>query len=168
MLLNHEFYNLQDEKGDTYLHLAIRERLSPELINLLIQLGSNPWVRNKAGYTVFHEAVKIANFEAFREMINIANKDGNTLLHFASIKGNLNQINCLLSWGANPYLENKLSKSPLCYEKRRLQKGGKPSELSWFLEELENDSKREKSCRCERTEVSVSLANIGIEGTSKI
>lgn len=48
------------------------------------------------------------------KLLNKANKEGNTPLHWASLTGNLDMIKLLVAKGAEISVENEMGKSPLC------------------------------------------------------
>ena len=79
--------NLQNDNGDTALHLAVYYELN-EIVGLLLSENVDVTIQNKQGDTALHLAIE-ANLSFFivlvdRVDISIQNQDGDTALHLAT------------------------------------------------------------------------------------
>ena len=83
--------NLQDDHGNTALHIAV-QRGSAELIERLVKKGADPFVQNKKGRTLIHEWVLRDTF--FQDwtflislcdddLLNVHDHEGHSCLHLA-------------------------------------------------------------------------------------
>jgi ankyrin repeat protein len=76
----------QDEDGNTYLHILVREESN--LANLVLERGANPNIQNQQGHTPLHLAAMCIDFKmvkillAFKADANIQDYTGNTPLHY--------------------------------------------------------------------------------------
>uniref|UniRef100_A0ABD2WMP3 Uncharacterized protein n=1 Tax=Trichogramma kaykai TaxID=54128 RepID=A0ABD2WMP3_9HYME len=117
--------NLQDNFGDTLLHVAL-SRNHKHLFGLLLRYGANPNLANANGCTPLMIIFNLYNdydlakmlFELSRDehkplRVNAQDKFGNTLIHVALSRGHKNLFELLLRNGANPNLPNAKGLTPL-------------------------------------------------------
>lgn len=92
-----------DDTGSTRLHLACRE--NPERVYALLDLGSNPCVRNNFGDTPLHCVATAELVDAMLQSgayINARNGSGATPLVAAVRRGDVAVVTALLTAGADP------------------------------------------------------------------
>ena len=70
MLLNSPFLflNYQDKDGNSYLHLAIKNK-NEKMIDILLRKGININLQNKYGNTVLHLAYEMGNLSVIKKLI---------------------------------------------------------------------------------------------------
>jgi len=78
-------------------------------LNDSIQFEANPEMQ-QAAVKLFKTAIKHD-----KDQLNHADKEGNTALHFASLKGNAEIVELLLAEGISPVVTNKAGESALAY-----------------------------------------------------
>lgn len=110
--------NTQDEIGNTPLHEAI---LCPNILDILLDKGANPYIKNSFGLPVLHEAAENLTTVEYllKRGINpdSINDEEQTLLHIASIDGKKQLSELLLKYKAEKNFKDKYGKSTLFYAK---------------------------------------------------
>lgn len=120
--------NVQDNLGDTPLHLAIPNQ---NILGSLLKKGANPYIKNNFGLPVLHEAAE--NLDALEYLLkygvnpNSINDEEQTLLHIASADGNTRLIDKLISFRPELNFRDKAGKTPLFYANNK-------DTLSYLLE----------------------------------
>ncbi|CAB0029690.1 unnamed protein product [Trichogramma brassicae] len=117
--------NLQDNFGDTLLHVAL-SRNHKNLFGLLLKYGADPNLANANGFTPLLIILNLYNDYDLAEMlfelshdkykpllVNAQDKFGNTLIHVTLSRGHKNFFELLLRNGANPNLPNAKGLTPL-------------------------------------------------------
>lgn len=107
--------------GDTPLHYALRYNEDPKAIQALLRLGADPNLRDSEGRLPIELAASRNNNapELLIELISygadVSYVDENlrTLLHHAVMQNNGQLAATLLRYGANPYAEDRLGKTPV-------------------------------------------------------
>ncbi|MCP5369897.1 MAG: ankyrin repeat domain-containing protein [Rickettsiaceae bacterium] len=114
-----EHLNSRNKEGNTSLHAAVSARtevnqeVNQELVDLLLNKGADPTIKNNGGNTPLHLASlcgnkKIVDLLIDKEVdLNIQNTDGNTPLHLASLLGYKEVVDLLLNNRADPTIKNK-------------------------------------------------------------
>ena len=114
-------FDFYDKLGDTPLFNACRAG-NLEIIELLIEAGSNPfYINNKTKEMPVHIACRLCRkdiLEVFLKYcddlpINHANVSGQTLLHLACIKEDLDIVDFLLDHSCDPNVADRDGKTPL-------------------------------------------------------
>jgi len=110
--------NMPNKKGETVLHSAIQMGLKP-FIELLLRCGADPNRANQKGMTALHllSQVPFSNPQDYGSLIAFILKKGGKLeskseddqtpLELAVAMKNATVVECLLSAGANPDVEDK-------------------------------------------------------------
>ncbi|XP_030073439.1 NF-kappa-B inhibitor beta [Microcaecilia unicolor] len=116
---NTEFLDLQNDLGQTALHIAVIIGL-PTFIKKLLLAGADPCIQEKNGNTALHVACKegqypcaqtllystdlnacAQNIHKIKKQLDSTNYDSYTALHIAIIRKDLQMIKFLLASGAN-------------------------------------------------------------------
>ncbi|KAF2903218.1 hypothetical protein ILUMI_02975, partial [Ignelater luminosus] len=111
--------NVQDEAGNTPLHVTVFKRNDLDITRLLLSSGADVNIKNAEGATSLHYAATRCKYQIVEELIssnadiNMQDNAGNTPLHYA-ISKECNFSDLIFSWGANPYytIKNLDGKSP--------------------------------------------------------
>lgn len=100
MLFQH-FINIEgrDNHINTLLHLAVNNN-NYEEVKKLVQEGASINAKNEDGLTPFELANSRNRSEIVAFFVKYKDNTGNTLLHYAAEKGNLELVNLLLEKGA--------------------------------------------------------------------
>lgn len=113
-----------DKEGNTPLHFAIIRKRS-EIARALIFRGTNVAIKNTWGETALHLVLRydltdiVSNFlEENQDSINTLNNRGETPLHVASLKANIEAMKALLKFGAKTNVLTYGGESPLHYAAR--------------------------------------------------
>lgn len=120
-LLNHQANpNKSNDRGETPLHLAIRNSLSHEhLLKRLIDAGADLNAQNRLGQTPLHKASEMQDAFVVEFLLQhgasfgLQDSMGNTPLHLAAQIGALKSAQALVQKGANLDALNHLNQSPL-------------------------------------------------------
>ena len=116
--------NVQNEAGNTAMHLAMEENHQVAYVLMsecrVHNVSLNLNLQNYDGNTPFHFLVtKQSRISALLPImlenganINVQNNEGNTPLHFAGKLLNLEAIQLFLANGANPYIQNFWGNTP--------------------------------------------------------
>jgi ankyrin repeat protein len=111
--------NVQNDDGDTALHLAVDNNYL-DLVRLLVNVNGIDFdVRNNDGDIVLHSAVEgddIVTIELLLTKganVKVEGKNGNTALHLASAKGKIDVVEVLLAHGADVNAKNDGGLTPL-------------------------------------------------------
>lgn len=116
--------HVQDNNGNTALMLAAYSG-NIEVVKLLLQLGVDPFVKNKYNSTVLMAICSHYNDEVGIDMnlmrllikqntdVNLQDLDGETALMLAARYGNIEVVKLLLQLGADPFMKNKDGKRAL-------------------------------------------------------
>ncbi|MFP3089669.1 ankyrin repeat domain-containing protein [Treponema sp. TIM-1] len=112
-------YNIPSLDGNAPLHFAAAGNYEG-LLQYLLDKKAKVDVRNAAGATPFHEAVKRGNINIMRRLIagktdiNAQDTRGNTAMHLAVAENwHREVLNFLLANGANPNIRNEYGDTPL-------------------------------------------------------
>ena len=113
--------NIQNERGDTSLHLALSLKNMKFAQILVKDKYCNPFLKNSDGSTQLHLAAQVGNSELFKIMLaneqcnpNIQDASGNTPLHIAAMQGKLDLVrSILLHCECNMNLQNNDEQTPL-------------------------------------------------------
>nr|XP_033811015.1 NF-kappa-B inhibitor beta [Geotrypetes seraphini] len=116
---NTEFLDLQNDLGQTALHIAVIIGL-PTFIKQLLLAGADPCIQEKNGNTALHVACKeeqytcaqtllystdfhpcAQNIHDIKKQVDITNYDSYTALHVAIVRKDLQMVKLLLASGAN-------------------------------------------------------------------
>ncbi|XP_005987930.1 NF-kappa-B inhibitor beta [Latimeria chalumnae] len=114
-----EYLNLQNDLGQTALHIAVIIRL-PEFVKKLVEAGASLCVQENGGNTPLHIACKESRWdcaqmlltpppeshgprdsEDFKKQLDCINYKGHTALHLAVLKKDVKMVQILLSAGVN-------------------------------------------------------------------
>ena len=115
-----DLINLEDDNGDTSLHLAANLNKFDILKRLIDRSDASINVENKQGYTPLHFAARFCNVHVLKYLIEkgarieVKEKGGMTPLHMAAIKSVENYI-FLLDNGAITTVQDKMEKIPRYY-----------------------------------------------------
>jgi len=113
-----QIINLKNKQVNTPLHEAIKKG-NIEIIQTLMQDGTNLNTQNKIGDTPLHEAIKNENIGIIQILLqhgsdpNIPNIKGDTSLHEAIKKGNIVIVQILMQRGSDPDILNQMGNTPL-------------------------------------------------------
>lgn len=119
LLLNGSDVDIQDEDGNTPLHLAARYGLTTFLLKLL-SLTSNLDKKDKFGCTALCVALKEKHLDIAYNLIisgadlDIQDKDGYCALHYASFGGYTEIVDELANFNAKLDIKDKKKNTPLC------------------------------------------------------
>lgn len=110
-----------DESGSSPLFAAVRESTDVPIIELLLTSGANPNDRGLGGETPLHVAAGMNNIDAARCLLQHgADVDAVTLvddrrtpLMRAASRGNIELLELLLAFGANPFYTNVLGETAM-------------------------------------------------------
>jgi len=132
--------NLQNERGETALHCAVKSQ-NKEKVWILLQSGAKWNIPDRDGNTPLHHAAKCQRIDILNMLVqkaskndmNLTNNWGYTVLHFAgenpvSRKDN-RVMDMLVKAGANPVATNKFGKTPL----HRATQMGYPVALAYLI-----------------------------------
>lgn len=106
---------LNNDDGNTLLHLAVDRQMEDAVKYLLEEKKMNPDQPNANGETPVHFAAKKPNTKITSMLIkkggnvNARDKDGNTPLHIAAANGQVKQVKKLLLKGAEVNANNKVN-----------------------------------------------------------
>ncbi len=110
--------NLQNNQGETILHLGVREG-QKNVVALLLKLKADPNILDFSGFSPL--CLNTSDSEITQLLLDHGaeidyqtNPDGNTALHFAAQNGQLETAEVLLKNGANPNIQNEKGETPLC------------------------------------------------------
>uniref|UniRef100_A0A6B2LLS6 Uncharacterized protein n=1 Tax=Arcella intermedia TaxID=1963864 RepID=A0A6B2LLS6_9EUKA len=117
--------NLQNEFGDTALHIQAKNKNRQACINLLKDSKANPNIQNKEGKTPLHIACELANVGIVSNLLrykadcDITDHLGNTPLLTLVVSGNTKSsatiAGTIVNRGASPHVVNKEGRSLLHY-----------------------------------------------------
>jgi ankyrin repeat protein len=114
-------HELIDENRKTLLHHAASLGRSEE-VNLLLEKGTDPNVKDKNGNTALHIAARKGNLQAIQflisegAIIDAQNNNGDTALHMATLDGQAGSIQTLLKNNASPNIKNNDGYTPNDYQ----------------------------------------------------
>ena len=118
--------NTKDNLKNTPLHRGIQ---SPEIVNLLLNNAANPHSANIFSQTPYRMSIDYPNslevFLKHKINPNTVDKNGQTLLHEAMIKKNMEIAAILKKYNADVNYKDNLGKSPLFYAKI-------PASIDWL------------------------------------
>ncbi|MFM2321967.1 MAG: hypothetical protein RLZZ225_120 [Pseudomonadota bacterium] len=108
-----------DNDGNTLLHHAVKNR-SSSCIDVLLERRANPFIKNKMGKTPAELAANMEYFELLEKLSSLhvlkglddQDTEGNTPLHRAVKSGRIDCTDVLLKRKANPFIKNKMGKTP--------------------------------------------------------
>ncbi|XP_015765570.1 PREDICTED: receptor-interacting serine/threonine-protein kinase 4-like, partial [Acropora digitifera] len=121
LLRNNADANVQDNVGNTPLHISTRKRFC-DISQLLVHSGCKINVRNDDGETPLHSAVGGNNVAHVNLLLrnnadaNIQDNQGNTPLGISTRDGFFNISQLLIDSGCNKNLKNREGKTPLHLE----------------------------------------------------
>lgn len=107
MLLKHgsTSINAKDINGDTPLHIATRSK-SVDAVRALLSSGCHVDICNNNKMTAIHEACKNNDIDVLsvfcecrKDMVNVVDDDGNSLIHLAIKYGHYHTVEILMQWG---------------------------------------------------------------------
>lgn len=115
LLIDHGANINTKSNGDTPLHLAVRYN-RVEIIKILLKNGANINIKDKYGNTPLMEVVTYGNNIMLLLLqngadVNVRNKNGWTPLFRVSIWGDIDSMEILLNWGANPLIKTNDNES---------------------------------------------------------
>lgn len=104
--------NWQDKQGKTPLMFAA-EYNHPDIVTVLLDIGSDATLENVNGYTALHLAVSTKSEAAIiallshskvdrKKLIDVPDRSGRTPLHIAAFSENENMTSILIDYGARP------------------------------------------------------------------
>lgn len=114
-----DFINKQNLDGLTAIHFAAF-RGNIQIIDYLIQLGGNPFIKDNDGHNVIHIAsqgdkvnvvyyfIKNFNFD-----VNDRDNKNSSALHWAAYLGKEIALTYLIAWGANVNAQDTENNTPL-------------------------------------------------------
>lgn len=108
---------VHDEQDRNPLHTAALMG-HPDILNILIDMGSDLHATDAFGFTPLHLAVKMGNLEATDVLIkagscpNARTEYGQTPLHWAAMQGYEKIVHHLILAGADPFQEDKNGNTP--------------------------------------------------------
>ena len=112
--------NVTDEKGYTVLHHAIHKRCAVQTLQAIIDCGAHVNVPNYKSVTPLNLACRKGNIDAMKVLLNaavdpnIADADGDTVLHHATHKCCAVQtLQAIIDYGAHVNVPNYKSLTPL-------------------------------------------------------
>jgi ankyrin repeat protein len=111
--------NDADNDGNTLLHHAVKNRCG-SCIDVLLERRANPFIKNKMGKTPAELAASMEYFELLEKLSSLhvlkglddQDTEGNTPLHRAVKSGRIDCTDVLLKRKANPFIKNKMGKTP--------------------------------------------------------
>ena len=109
--------DIQDEQGNTLLHLASLID-SPELIQALLDKGADVNSKTSTDLTPLHRAAMRGSLKALillldnGAQVNVQSNKGNTPLHTAALFGQIDAARILLNYGADKTILNIIDKIP--------------------------------------------------------
>ena len=122
--------------GNTILHRAAASTNNPTVVQLLLEAGADPNVRNDEGLTALHQGATNSNPVVISNLLsagadpNAMDNDGYTALHYAAARsGNARAVTRLLGAGADPLVESNDGRTPLHSALRYAAEQGVVSEL---------------------------------------
>lgn len=104
--------NEKTRSGKIALHFAAyRTPQSPEIVQFLIDAGSDPLCQDIHGFTALHVAAmhgnaRTVNYLARYSIVNTQTKSGCTPLHLAVAQDHINVCQTLMDAGADPFIPN--------------------------------------------------------------
>lgn len=111
--------NALDEHGLSALHTAV-QMSNIHALQLLLQAGADPNIRDIQGMTVLYFAISInASTEVVQELIeagansNTHGPDGRSPLHIASRRGDISLVRLLLRYGSDANVKSSLGLTPI-------------------------------------------------------
>lgn len=111
--------DLADDVDLPLIHLAIRMR-NKTIVQFLIENGMSSSIRDCSGATIFHTAIGYGTLDIFNLLISqfvldttLKDNNDNTLLHWATARGDLTIVETLLQYGANVSAVNKDQVEPI-------------------------------------------------------
>jgi len=90
-----------------------------EVVNSLIQVGTDPNIQNEKGKTPLHHAAKMGKIDVLKVLLvagadpNIKDEKGKTPLYYAAAKGDADTVGLLLEAGASPHVKDKNNQTAL-------------------------------------------------------
>lgn len=111
--------NETDSLGNNYLCKVISVKSTPEIFELLLQYGVDPYNVNSSGFSCIILAVTNGHDRLVEILMkhkvdpNIENPNGDSLLHLATNNGYLKIVKILVKFGANINILNKDGNTPL-------------------------------------------------------
>ena len=118
-----EGLDIQDEDGNTALHLAIKHRQF-SCYQALMKMGANLYIQNRRGRTFLHELafcgiffchINFLKHMCDDDVLKIQDNDGNTALHLVSTGDGRGLLGFLLSKEAGLRIRNKKGHTPLLH-----------------------------------------------------
>ena len=109
-----------DIDGNTLLHFAVAQK-RPEDVKLMLQEGTQTYLKNNAGRTPFHQAAGESTLEIVKllyfndNQTNLRDEEGSTPLHYAVENGKLDVATFLFQNGASLNLKDSSGRTPLHY-----------------------------------------------------
>ena len=110
--------------GYTPLFRAVSLRKEGPIINLLLQLGADPNVKDNKGKTLLHCASNYCTMNIMRHLatkcsnLNDTTLSGQTILHVVAELGFLSEVKFLLELGADPTVKDIRGDTPLMVAKK--------------------------------------------------
>nr|CAD7400947.1 unnamed protein product [Timema cristinae] len=109
-----DIINARDNNKETALHLSVKQN-DQNFVSMLLHVGAEVNIPNKAGDTPFHLAVSLGHTQCLEELLessnyqlgqpqpklNKKNENGETALHIAAHRMNLEAVNLLCRAGAD-------------------------------------------------------------------
>ena len=109
-----------DTDGNTLFHFAVAQK-RPEEVKLMLQDGTQTYLKNHAGRTPFHQAAGESTLEIVKllyfndNQTNLRDEKGSTPLHYAVENGKLDIATFLFQNGASLNLKDSSGRTPLHY-----------------------------------------------------
>ena len=131
--------NVIDKDGNTLFHFAVAQK-RPEDVKLMLQDGTQTFLKNRAGRTPFHQAAGESTLEIVKllyfndDQTNLRDEERSTPLHYAVEKGKLDVATFLVQNGASLNLKDSSGRTPLhCAAKQKTRNLPEEIKMMEFL-----------------------------------